>query len=173
MGPHTRRQELINFLNSKNEPVSARSLAEKFSVSRQVIVGDIALLRAEGCDILSTPRGYLIPGYDEPAASSFEGKIVCLHTQQQTEEELQIIVDNGGQVLDVSVEHPLYGALTGKLRIANRYDISEFMKQLSKHQSKLLASLTDGLHMHTIQCPDAATFERIRKQLSKAGILYS
>lgn len=166
-----RRQAILEHLKRVDLAVSARKLAEQFNVSRQVIVGDVALLRAEGHDILSTPRGYLLPENEEET-DIYQGKIVCLHSAEQTAEELQIIVDNGGKVLDVSVEHPLYGALTGKLRIANRFDINEFLSEVKKQESKMLASLTDGIHTHTIQCTDEATFNRIKSELQRARILY-
>lgn len=172
MSPVLRRQAILEHLKRGESALSARKLAEKFNVSRQVIVGDVALLRAEGYDILSTPRGYLLPN-NEKETNIFHGKIVCLHTADQTAEELQIIVDNGGRVLDVIIEHPLYGALTGKLRIANRFDIQEYIAEVKKHESKMLASLTGGIHTHTVQCKDEMTFNRIKTELKTAGILYS
>ncbi|MGP6139978.1 MULTISPECIES: transcription repressor NadR [unclassified Jeotgalibaca] len=171
MSTVARRQEILECLKRVEVAVSARKLAEQFNVSRQVIVGDIALLRAEGYDILSTPRGYLLPRNEEETYL-YQGKIVCLHTADQTKEELQIIVDNGGQVLDVIVEHPLYGTISGKLRIANRFDIKEYLKEVKKNESKMLASLTGGIHTHTIQCKDKKTFNRIKSELETAGILY-
>lgn len=172
MGPAMRRQAILEHLSQLDAAISARKMAEKYEVSRQVIVGDIALLRAEGHDILSTPRGYVLPGKSEQN-NFYEGKIVCLHTPQQAEEELQIIVDNGGRVMDVSVDHPLYGSLTGKLQIATRYDIKEFLDHVKKHETKMLASLTDGVHTHVIQCEDGDAFNRIKDELAQHGILYS
>ena len=56
-----RKDNIIQKLQSTDSPVSASSLAKEFGVSRQIIVGDIAILRAEGHDISSTPRGYVLP----------------------------------------------------------------------------------------------------------------
>ncbi|WP_373751083.1 transcription repressor NadR [Jeotgalibaca porci] len=171
MGPAMRRQAILKYLTQMDAAISARKMAEKFDVSRQVIVGDIALLRAEGHDVLSTPRGYILPAKADEK-SFYEGKVVCLHTPQQAEEELQIIVDNGGRVMDVSVDHPYYGLLTGKLQIATRYDIKEFLNHVKKHEAKMLSSLTDGVHTHVIHCPDQDTFTRIKSELHQHGILY-
>lgn len=167
-----RREEILKQLQHEHHAVSASKLASRFDVSRQVIVGDIALLRAEGHDILSTPRGYVIPN-SEQKDNIYIGKVVCLHKADQTEQELQIIIDNGGEVLDVSVDHPLYGSLTGELRVANRYDINEFLKKMNNNQSKMLASLTNGVHTHTIHCENEEAFNRIKSELENANILYS
>lgn len=168
-----RRKKILATLEQNKVPVSAGVLAEKFSVSRQVIVGDVALLRAEGFEIQSTPRGYVIPAKEEAELQGFVGKIVCQHKPEETEIELYTIVDKGGEVLDVSVEHPLYGLLSGSLRIRTRSDIENFMADFKKGQTKMLATLTDGIHIHTIKCPDYSTFEEIKKELNGLGILYS
>lgn len=172
MSPTMRRQAILEYISNRSTAISARKLAEKYAVSRQVIVGDIALLRAEGHDILSTPRGY-IQSIPAEKNSFYEGKIVCFHTPEQAEEELQIIVDNGGCVMDVSVDHPLYGSLTGKLKIATRHDIKEFLNDVKKYETKMLASLTDGVHTHLIQCENLEVFNRIKNELARHGILYS
>ena len=60
MRAEERRQAIRELLQRAKQPVSATALAAQFSVSRQIIVGDIALLRAAGADISATPRGYVI-----------------------------------------------------------------------------------------------------------------
>ena len=55
-----RRQELLQLLSGTQTPISGTSLAKHFTVSRQVIVQDISLLRAEDKKILSTYRGYVL-----------------------------------------------------------------------------------------------------------------
>ena len=100
-------------------PVSAAALAERFSVSRQIIVGDVALLRAGGTDILATPRGYLLGG----RGGGVERTVACVHAPEEMERELNAIVDAGGEVVDVIVEHPVYGQLTGLLGVRSRYDV--------------------------------------------------
>ena len=110
----TRREKIKEMLQKTDHPVTASSLAEHFSVSRQIIVGDIALLRASGLQILATPRGYLM---DSPSVQEDKnlGMIACRHTPEQLRDELYTIVDGGATVVDVTIEHTLYGELSGKL----------------------------------------------------------
>ncbi len=154
---------------SGSVPVSAAKLARSFGVSRQIIVGDIALLRASGVEIEATPKGYILRGEN----SIFKrGQVVCLHGADQTENELNICVDNGCRVLDVIVEHPVYGQLTGILDIATRYDVRSFMKRSRDAAAHALYELTDGIHIHTLQYPDEDTFQRTVRELEAAGLLY-
>ena len=55
-----RRKQLLNILSSSNNPVSGGTLAKELNVSRQIIVQDISLLRANGPTIFSTNKGYLL-----------------------------------------------------------------------------------------------------------------
>ena len=105
------RQAILDRLRTADRPVSASSLAAELNVSRQIIVGDIALLRAGGAEISATPRGYVLPR----ATDGITRTIACRHTLEQTGTELDILVDNGCTVLDVIVEHPVYGAIRGDL----------------------------------------------------------
>ena len=162
-----RRNKIEEYLKEKSEPVSATFLAEKFSVSRQIIVSDIALLRASGIEVLATPRGYVL-STDEIGTRH---RIVCEHDPSKTEEELQIIVDFGCRVIDVTVEHPIYGELTGRLDISSRYEISQFIEKLKKESAHSLLELTDGVHLHTIECPSEEVFKEVKTALKKAEIL--
>ena len=47
-----RRQEILKNIKESDRPVSGSKLAKDYDVSRQVIVQDIALLRASGYDII-------------------------------------------------------------------------------------------------------------------------
>ena len=55
-----RRQAILEQLKRAEKPVSATALARQYGVSRQIIVGDVALLRAGGEPISATPRGYVL-----------------------------------------------------------------------------------------------------------------
>lgn len=167
MDAAARREYIVRRLKSETEPVSAASLAAALSVSRQIIVGDVALLRASGEKIISTPRGYVLGGSSERTYS-----VVCVHGAADTEKELNIMVDNGCTVLTVEVEHPVYGLLTGQLQIANRHDVKQFMEKMSSGDASPLSMLTGGVHLHTLSCPDEACFERTRTQLAEAGLLF-
>lgn len=167
MNSATRREAVMETLRRANAPVSASALAARFSVSRQLIVGDIALLRAAGADISATPRGYIL-GREEPG---LRRSVACCHKAEDTEEELNIIVDNGCTALDVIVEHPIYGQLTGELRLSSRYDVGQFIHKLLEEDAVPLSALTAGIHLHTLICPDEAAYERVCKQLSESGYL--
>ncbi|KRM06556.1 YrxA [Liquorilactobacillus ghanensis DSM 18630] len=149
--------------------LSASSLARKYHVSRQTIVGDIALLRAQGEPIIATVNGY----HYQKSNDLYQGIIVCQHNLQQTRTELETIIAARSQVLDVVVDHPLYGQLIGTLGLTTSADIDRFMEQLAGDRARLLSSLTNGIHLHHLACPNEQTFMQIKKQLKQAGILYS
>ena len=163
-----RREALLDTLYSSAAPISASALAARFSVSRQIIVGDIALLRAAGEDISATPRGYIInrsrPGQLRTLA--------CVHTLDDTAKELHIMVDNGCTVVDVIVEHAIYGQISGRLDLSSRYDVAQFVEKLSTEDAPPLSSLTGGVHLHTLLCPDEDAYQRVCSQLEKENLLF-
>ena len=67
-----RKESLIQLLKEAQKPLNGQSLAEHFHVTRQIIVQDIALLRANGAPILSTNRGYI---YKENKTNPFVHKL--------------------------------------------------------------------------------------------------
>ncbi len=164
MDANERRQEILNILNKSEEPVRGTDLSEKLEVSRQVIVQDIAILRARGENILATPQGYLIPKVQE--RKKLAKTIACTHkNNSELEEELGLIVDLGGKVIDVIVEHPLYGEIKSQLQIGSRHDLKLFIDNLKTTKAEPLSSLTGGVHLHTIEVDDEETLERIKKSL--------
>ncbi|MFV0496735.1 MAG: 3H domain-containing protein [Candidatus Fimivivens sp.] len=170
LGADSRRSAVTTLLEQTTQPVSASVLAEKFRVSRQIIVGDIALLRAAGAPIVATPRGYLIEAAMDTAAQDYT--VACRHdTIAQLLQELYIAVDQGAIVRDVIIEHPTYGQLTGQLQIGSRFEAERFVETLSTSEASPLSQLTGGIHLHTLRCPDRACFERILAALKEAGIL--
>ena len=162
-----RRQAVAQALEEAVGPVSAAALAERFSVSRQIIVGDVALLRAGGTDILATPRGYLLGG----RGGGVERTVACVHAPEEMERELNAIVDAGGEVVDVIVEHPVYGQLTGVLGVPSPYDVAEIVRGGEGHGGRPLRALSGGIHPHTVHCPDEKTFRRVRKSLEAENFL--
>ena len=164
-----RRVAILNSLGATTEPITASLFAEWFGVSRQIIVGDVAILRAAGHKILPTPHGYMLEQPDQPSGNL--AVIACRHKTEETREELYLIVDNGGSVIDVTVEHPVYGEIRGLLNIENRYDADLFCEKLAKSNALTLSSITGGIHLHTIQYRDEACLERIRKELAGHGYL--
>lgn len=162
-----RRQAIRDILQQSHQPISATALAARFSVSRQIIVGDIALLRAAGADISATPRGYVIL----PAATGLIRQVACRHTPEGMAPELNAIVDQGCTVLDVIVEHPIYGQITGPLQLSSRYDVAQFIARCAQFDAQPLSNLTEGIHLHTLSCPDEAAFHRVRQVLLDMGVL--
>ncbi len=160
-----RRKAILETLKTSDRPCNASVLAENYGVSRQVIVTDVALLRAGGVSINATPRGYVLEREEEGIIR----RIACRHSSLDTAKELYIIVDNGCTVLDVVVEHPVYGELTGALQLRSRYDVGQFLSKSA--QSAPLSQLTGGVHLHTIACPDEETFQRVCEALKAERFL--
>ena len=159
MNTSERRRLILDYLHEADRPLSATALAGELSVSRQVIVGDVALLRASGAAITATPRGYVL---DRPQPGVVR-TVACLHSGADMEQ--------GCVVENVIVEHPVYGQLTGPLDLASRYDISEFIRKVEKNAARPLSLLTDGIHLHTLRCPDEGAFKRAAAALGQAGVL--
>lgn len=162
-----RRQAILHLLRSSPGPLSASRLASQLGVSRQIIVGDVALLRASGADISATPRGYVLAA----APAGVVRTVACTHTAEDMGRELRAIVDAGGEVLDVIVEHPVYGQLTGQLRLATGPDVDSFLRRVA--EAAPLSSLTGGIHLHTLRAPDYPTMERVVAVLRSGGFLLS
>ena len=168
MNSTERREKIEEILNLSNDPVSASALAKEFNISRQVIVGDIAIMRASGLKISATPRGYII---DKANDGNLIFTIACRHTNENMAQELYTIVDNGGAILDVIVEHGVYGQIIGELHIFSRYDVDLFLEKTEENKSMPLSNLTGGIHLHRIQCKDEETYKRIIDALNKENIL--
>jgi len=162
-----RRNAIARALEQAQSPISAAALAKECCVSRQVIVGDTALLRAAGADITATPRGYIIPH----SAVGVKHTLACRHEGRQMEAELNTIVDQGCTVLDVIVEHPIYGQLTGPLNLSNRYEVSQFILRCQEEAAAPLSLLTEGIHLHTVLCPDEGSFDRVKAALRALDVL--
>ncbi len=169
MKAEERRTRILDILQEADEPVSASVLAQECGVSRQIVVGDVALLRAGGAEIAATPRGYRMTG-GEP--QGILHRVACVHGRADMEKELNLCVDYGCSVLDVIVEHSVYGELTGQLQVHSRYDVSQFMEKAIKDGAHALSELTDGVHLHTLCCPSEEAFSRVCAALREAGLLY-
>lgn len=164
MNGKRRRTYIYNLLSKSKEAISATSLAKRYKVSRQIIVGDIALLRAEGYHIIATPRGYII---DDSIKNTYI--IAVNHSPQQTQEELELLVHAGAEVVNVMVDHPIYGELVGNLNIRTQQDIDDFTSK----EGYLLSTLTNGIHLHTIVCEDDEHFHKISDLLKQHNFLYN
>ena len=160
-----RRKEILRRIG--RVPVSAAALASQFGVSRQVIVQDIALLRAEGAAIVSTNRGYVL-GEPGPRRSRV---FKVRHTDAETREELYIIADAGGCTEDVFVWHKAYGKLRAELKISSRRQADAFMEKLETSVSVPLKNITAGYHYHTVTAESSEVLDEIGRRLDERGFL--
>ncbi|MDO4288705.1 MAG: transcription repressor NadR [Eubacterium sp.] len=161
-----RRNAIAALLKNSDAPISGAALGQKFSVSRQVIVQDIALLRTRYPQIISTHRGYIL---SKPAAVRWIFKVN--HGRGDIAQELNMIVDTGARVVDVFVRHPIYGEIKAPLNIASRRDVELFSQRLATEDIRPLTEITDGIHYHTVEAESADRLELVRERLAGAGIL--
>ena len=166
MSGEERRGKIIQALKNSDKAVSATTLAKEFDVSRQVIVQDVALLRANGKNIFSTNRGYLIQE-DEETTRVFKVQ----HEDDEVEKELTTIVDLGGTVEDVFVYHKVYGVLRAEMNIKSRMDIRNYMEEIRSGKSSLLKNVTSGYHYHTVREERVEILDMIQEELQKKGLL--
>lgn len=158
----------MKYLSRCDEPVSGTALAREFGVSRQVIVQDIALLRSAKKEILSTNRGYLIEREKrETAVRIFK----CCHTDEQTEDELNCIVDQGGVIEDVFVNHKLYGRIRAAMDIRSRRDVRDYLAGIYSGKSKMLKKVTSDYHYHTVMAESEGVLDIIEDELRKRDYL--
>lgn len=155
-----RRKEIANYLMAEGKAISGGALSDRFGVSRQIIVQDISVLKAAGYDILSTHSGYVIQG------SPFVERVFKLyHTTNQTEDELNTIVDLGGTVADVFVWHKVYGKLVVPLNIFSRLHVKQFIEGVRSGKSIELMNITGGYHYHTVRAETKEVLDQIEKAL--------
>lgn len=166
MNSEERRKEILYTFNSSNLPISGGTLSAKFGVSRQIIVQDIALLRAQGNDIISTNRGYLL---QTPVRVSRVFHV--RHTDEQIEEELNAIVDLGGSIKDVFVLHEVYGRIYGELGLNSRRQVCVFMEELKSGKCSPLKKITEDAHFHTVEADSEEILDEVEKKLEEKGFL--
>lgn len=164
-----RRQMLLEKLKSTAEPLKGGELASLTGVSRQVIVGDMTLLKAKGEPIIATSQGYLY--LRETGDNDLYRVLACHHKPEDTENELYVLVDAGVTVKDVSIEHPVYGELTAGIHVSSRRDVDMFMQRIRETGASYLLELTGGLHLHTITAPNVAMLEQAINDMRAVGYL--
>lgn len=166
MKAHERRCAIANLLLSESGAVSGSELSKKFGVSRQIIVQDITILKNSGYDILSTHNGYIIQ------ASPLKERVFKLyHTTEQTEDELNTIVDLGGTVVNVFVWHKVYGRVVANLNIFSRLQVKQFIEGVRSGKSTELMNITGGYHYHTVRAEKEEVLDAIFLELDKRGYI--
>lgn len=166
-----RRQLILKWLMESNEPITGNELATKTNVSRQVIVQDISILKAREHQIFPTSQGYM---YLKPKTASVVRQVIaCQHGPKDTKEELMIFVEHGVTVLDVIVEHQVYGELTASLRVSNRQEVENFINKISETNASFLSELTEGTHLHTVEAESHKQIDDACRKLKERGFLLS
>ena len=163
-----RRDAMIEIIQNSEKPVSGTALAKQFAVSRQVIVQDIALIRAAGYEVLSTHRGYLL-GQKNSVTRIFK----VSHTDEEIADELNLIVDLGGKVLDVQINHKVYGRMKADLGIHSRKQVQDFIEEIRSGKSSPLKNITSNYHYHTVEADSEDVLDLRGKELNKRGYLVS
>lgn len=161
-----RRSSILKYLGEVSRPVPAKELAEKFSVSRQIIVKDVAKLRDMGEPIAALSKGYVLEKRILP-----ERVFKTIHSDEDVERELNLIVDLGATIEDVFVYHKVYNKVTARLDIRSRYDVERFMEGITTGKSSLLKNVTAGYHYHTVSAPDPAILDIVEEKLRENGFL--
>lgn len=161
-----RRNKILEILRRSQAPVSGRALSEKLGVSRQVIVTDIAILRQKHPDLIATNSGYLM---GNPVRNRRVFKV--RHDESSTAAEMQAIIDLGGEILDIFVEHRIYGTMRAPLDIRSKRDIDLFMEDMESGVSSPLSRITDGYHYHTVEARSERILDEVENMLRERGWL--
>ena len=169
MTSEERRDNIITDLKQSTSPLTGAYLAKQYRVSRQIIVQDVAILRAAGHDIIATPQGYLLLRLNQ--TQGMTRAVAVKHGQKDIEDELNTIVDYGGKILDVIIEHPVYGEFRTRLMLSTRDDVSAYLDAMKKVDAEPLSSLTEGVHLHTIEADSITILNEIEKILRQKGYL--
>ena len=164
---NNRREAIVELLLKEKAPVKGVELATKFDVTRQIIVKDIAILRAKGNNIIATPDGYM---FNDDNGSRVRAIIAVNHNKDEMIKELEIVIKYGGNIEDVIVEHPIYGEIKGLLMIKNLNDLNRFKNTFELSDSAPLSSLTNGVHLHTVSVDTKENMELIKKELKENGL---
>lgn len=167
MNGEIRRSEILQRLQRSEKPLSGSALAKECGVSRQVIVQDIALLRAQGVGITPTHRGYVLERSTGTATRVFK----VIHTEEEVREEMTLIVDEGGYLKDVFIYHKVYGVIRGELNIRSRRDVEHYMTEIETGKSRLLSRSTSGYHYHTVVADSEEILDEIQEKLWERGFL--
>ncbi|CAM4356583.1 Transcription repressor NadR [Lacicoccus alkaliphilus] len=165
-----RRGSILEDLMQADAAISGASLAKKYDVSRQIIVSDISILKSRKHEVVSTSKGYVYQPAGEKGRP-VKRVVACRHTFSQMEEELSLILDNGAMIDDVSIDHPVYGELVGELMIEDAGDMHAFLKLMDSNKSKMLAELTDNIHLHTISAHTEKILDNAVEDLRRHGFL--
>ena len=166
MKANERRKSMITLLLSEKRPISGGELAERFHISRQIIVQDIAILRGQGYDILATHYGYVVQ-----KSPLVERVFKVKHTSAETEDELMCIVELGATVVDVFVWHKVYGKISAPLNVFSALQVKQFLEAVRSGKSSELMTITSGYHYHTVRAETEEILDRVEQALEKRSYI--
>jgi transcriptional regulator of NAD metabolism len=163
-----RREELVRLLRTAREPIVGAELARRVGVSRQMLTHDLTLLRLSGVDIMATRYGYMLR---TPELIQHRDVLHVQHDRGGMVEEMTILVDLGIRILDVGIDHPVYGPLRADLSISSRHDVGELVAHLEQTGAAPLCEITGGRHSHTVEAPRPDLLAKAREQLRERGYI--
>ena len=166
MKAEERRKQLVATLVTAKSALSGTTLAKELNCSRQIIVSDIAMLKASGIDIIATNKGYIIN--ENPLC---ERVFKVRHTSDKTKDELSLIIGLGGIVKDVYVWHKVYGKIKVELNLFSESEIDKYMQAIKSGKSSELMHITDGYHYHTVSADSKEILDDIEKKLTEENYI--
>ncbi len=127
-------------------------------------------MRAENYGIISTNKGYILrserTGNTQPKRVFF-----VKHNTDQVAQEFNTILELGGKILDVAVEHEIYGQICVDLMIETNAEAADFCEKLLTCRDNPLKVLTDDCHYHTVAAPSEKLLDLIEEELQQKGFL--
>jgi len=165
-----RRNWIFSYLKEQHAPVTGNELAKLTNVSRQVVVNDITLLKANNVPIVATSQGYMLMP-DKENSPYFQKRVACNHQSIHSEDELLTLVDAGVTVENVTIEHPVYGEITSSIMVSNRHDVEMFLKKVRDTDAPFLLELTSGIHLHLLSASTEEILNRGIQAIRKKGYL--
>lgn len=168
MHGNERREKIRKDLKKSLKAIKGSAFAEKYGVSRQVIVQDIALLRAVGEQIISTADGYI---YFSFHMNKPKRVFALKHETSDINKELDTILENGGVLLNVFIDHPIYGDLVADMIIGDEEQKKAYIEKCSAVEFTPLMALTDNIHYHTVEATYEENLDKIEAALKELGFL--
>ncbi len=160
-----RRKKILEMLGQSSTPLSGGALGRAVGVSRRWWCR-ISRFCVPGHPVLATARGYVLE-----VPHQTERLFKMCHTTEQTREELNTIVDLGGEVLDVMVNHRIYGKVSAPLNIRSRRDVEAFVENIRTGRSTPLLNVTSGYHFHHVAADQEEILDEIEAALREKGFL--
>lgn len=173
MNNQMRREKLYEILENADRPITGIELSKALDVTRQIIVGDVAILRSSGKPILSTARGYQLQGPAEERGCNRRSLHCCSRTmdEDELEAELNAVVDNGGIIRGLTLSHEVYGIIHIDMNIYSRRDVRQYVDKLRASDAPLIVTLTHGAHTLKVETRVDEEMNAVQEGLQELGIL--